>query len=355
MLRTSSLHFINSDHRADKRHQNVSVHITHRFNAKEGDNDVKPFSHAEAQRCCVQFPCHSRNGLLGEHILTALESHDVELVSIAARSVVSHDGCNSTALRGRNCKSCWRWLTWKGTEATGVAKRGDHEHGLAVVTRFGVTSPLLFVLFVVLFEDFAGGNSGPGRNVSVEQQCGLPRDLSRMAFLLRVSPFTRITALVSTYRAFFKSAHLRHLTIYLRFSIERRHGKSRAKCVTAQVFLVALSWLRLVRTWRHFQCPRVEPHTRRIHVVGFVTLEPSLLVGSLAAMADREPLSRCAHVLPKHAFRTRVLVAFKLQDKIVADTRREVHEVLYSVLASNKSLLSTVPLSDGCNHHGSER
>ena len=81
-----------------------------------------------------------------------------------------------------------------------VAKRG-HEHGLAV-TRFGVASPLLFVLVVVLFEDSAGGNSGPGRRVSVEQRCGLPRDVVRMAFLLRVSPFTRITALVSTYRAF---------------------------------------------------------------------------------------------------------------------------------------------------------
>ena len=97
-------------------------------------------------------------------------------------------------------------------------------------------------------------------------------------------------------------------------------------------------------------------HTRAGSMsLGFVTLEPSLLVGSLAAIAGCEPLSRRAHVLRKHAFRTRVLVALQLQDKIVADTRRGVHEVLYSVLASNKSLLSTIPLSDGCNHHGSER
>ena len=39
--------------RADKRQQIVSVHITYCFNAKEGDNDVKLFSHPEAQRYCV--------------------------------------------------------------------------------------------------------------------------------------------------------------------------------------------------------------------------------------------------------------------------------------------------------------
>ena len=148
---------------------------------------------------CVEFACHSRDGLLGEHINAALGSHDVELVSIAATSVVSHNGCHSTALPGRNCKSCWRWLTWKGSEATGVARRGCHEHGLAVVTRFGVASPLLFVLFVVLLEDSASGNSGPDRNPSVEQQSGLPRVSRRqMAFLLGVSLVTRVTAVVST-------------------------------------------------------------------------------------------------------------------------------------------------------------
>ena len=152
---------------------------------------------------CVEFAWHSRDGLLGEHIEAALGSHDVELVSIAATSVVSHNGCHSTALPGRNCMSCWRWLTWKGTETTGVAKRGCHEHGLAVVTRFGVASPLLFVLFVVLLENSASGHSGPGRNPSVEQQSGLPRVSRRqMAFLLRVSPVTRVTAVVSTSRTF---------------------------------------------------------------------------------------------------------------------------------------------------------
>ena len=148
---------------------------------------------------CVEFACHSRDGLLGEHMKAALGSHDVELVSIAATSVVSHNGRNSTALPGRMCKSCWRWLTWKGTEVTGVAKRGCHEHGLTVVTRFGVASPLLFVLFVVFLEDSASGNSGPSHNPSVEQQSG-PLRVSRrqMAFLLGMSPITPVTALVST-------------------------------------------------------------------------------------------------------------------------------------------------------------
>ena len=128
-----------------------------------------------------------------------LGSHDVELVSIAATSVVSHNGCHSTAQPGRNCKSCWRRLTWKGTEATGVARRGCHEHGLAVVTRFGVASPLLFFLFVVLLEDSESGNSGPDRNPSVEQQSRLPPVSRRqMAFLLGVSLVTRVTAVVST-------------------------------------------------------------------------------------------------------------------------------------------------------------
>ena len=160
---------------------------------------LRPPLFLRGQRFCVEFACHSRDGLLGEHIKAAFGSRDVELVSIAATSVVSHNGCHSTALPGRNCKSCWRWLAWKGTEATGVAKRGCHEHGLAVVTRFGFVSPLLFVLFVVLLEDSASGNSGPGRNPSVEQQSGLPRVSRRqMAFLLGVSPVTRVTALVST-------------------------------------------------------------------------------------------------------------------------------------------------------------
>ena len=51
---------------------------------------------------CVEFAWHSRDGSLGEHIKAALGSHDVELVSIAATSVVSHNGCNSTALPGGN-------------------------------------------------------------------------------------------------------------------------------------------------------------------------------------------------------------------------------------------------------------
>ena len=187
-----------------------------------------------------------------------LGSRDVELVSIAATSVVSHNGCHSTALPGRNCKSCWRWLAWKGTEATGVAKRGCHEHGLAMVTRFGFTSPLLFVLFVVLLKDSPSGNSGPGRNPSVEQQSGPPR----------VSRRQNSTGQYVT--CSFKSAHLRHFTVHPRcLSIERGHGKSRAKSVTPQVFLVALSWLRPVPTWKHFQRPSSGPHSRRIHVVGF--------------------------------------------------------------------------------------
>ena len=50
VLRTSSLRFVNNDHRADRRHQNVSVHIAHCFNAMEGHNDWKLFSHLGAQR-----------------------------------------------------------------------------------------------------------------------------------------------------------------------------------------------------------------------------------------------------------------------------------------------------------------
>ena len=58
---------------------------------------------------------------------------------------------------------------------------------------------------------------------------------------------------------------------------------------------------------------RVPAHTRAGSMsLGFVTLEPSVLVGSLAAIADFEPLIRCAHVLPKHAFRTVVLVTLQL-------------------------------------------
>ena len=130
---------------------------------------LRPPLFLRGQGFCFEFAWNSRDGSLGEHIKAALGSHDVELVSIAATSVVSHNGCHSTALPGRNFKSCWRWLTMKGTEATGVAKRGCHDHGLAVVTRFGFTSPLLFVLFVVLLKDSTSGNSGPGRNPSVEQ------------------------------------------------------------------------------------------------------------------------------------------------------------------------------------------
>ena len=155
----------------------------------------------------------------------------------------------------------------------------------------------------------------------------------------------------------FKSAHLRHFTVHPRyFSIEMGYGKSRAKSVMAQVFLVALSWLRPVPTCRHFQCPSSGPQSRRIHVVGFVTLEPSVLVGSLAAIADFEPLSRCPHVLPKHAFRTVCSGYFAaVRYRIVADTRRAFDEVFHSMLASTKSPLATIPLSDGCNHHDSER
>ena len=116
----------------------------------------------------------------------------MEPVSIAATSVVSHNGCNSTALPA-----------WKGTEVTEVAKRGCHEHGFAVVTRFGVASLVLFVLFDVLFEGSASGNSGPGRKPSVEQQNGRPRfSRSQVAFLLGVSLVTRVTALVCTSRSF---------------------------------------------------------------------------------------------------------------------------------------------------------
>ena len=49
MLRTSSLRFVNNDYRADKRHQKVSVHIAHCFNAMEGHNDWKLFSHPGSQ------------------------------------------------------------------------------------------------------------------------------------------------------------------------------------------------------------------------------------------------------------------------------------------------------------------
>ena len=160
---------------------------------------VRPPLFLRGQGCCIEFACLSRDALHGEHIKGALGSHDVELVSIAATSVVSHNGCNSTALPGRMCKSCWRWVAWKGTEATGVAKRGCHEHRLVVVTRFDVASPLLFVLLVVFLEDSASGNSGPGRNPSVEQRSGLPRVSRRqMPFPLGVSPVTSVTALVST-------------------------------------------------------------------------------------------------------------------------------------------------------------
>ena len=210
--------------------------------------------------------------------------------------------------------SCWRWLTWKGTEATGVAKRGCHKHGLAVVTRFGVASPLLFVLFVVLLEDSTSGNSGPGRNLSVEQQSGASSSFQTSDGIPTGSVACNSYHSTGPYVTFiFKSAHLRNFTVHPRYlSIGRGHWKSRAKSVTAQVFLVALSWLRPIPTWRHFQCPSSGPHSRRTHVVGFVTLEPSLLVGSLAAIADFEPLIRCAHVLPKLAFRTVVLVTLQL-------------------------------------------
>ena len=227
----------------------------------------------------------------------------MELLSIAATSVVSHNGC----------KSCWRWLTRKGTEATGVAKRGCHENGLAVVTRFGFASPLLFVLFVVCWKiplveilaqvatrvssSSAGFLEFPDVRWPSYWECRLL--LVSQHWSVREVQFQLICATSPSIRG---------------FSIESGHGKSRAKSVTAQVFLVALSWLRPVPTWKHFQCPSSGPHSRRIHVVGFVTLEPSVLVGSLAAIADFEPLIRCAHVLPKHAFRTVVLVTLQLSD-----------------------------------------
>ena len=50
VLRTSSLRFVNNDHRAHRRHQNVSVHIANCFNATEGHNDWKLLSHPGAQR-----------------------------------------------------------------------------------------------------------------------------------------------------------------------------------------------------------------------------------------------------------------------------------------------------------------
>ena len=40
---------------------------------------------------------------------------------------------------------------------------------------------------------------------------------------------------------------------------------------------------------------------------------------------------------------------------MVADTRRAFDEVSHSMLVSTKSLLATIPLSNGCNHHDSER
>ena len=140
-----------------------------------------------------------------------------------------------------------------------------------MVTRFGVASPLLFVLFVVLLEDSASGNSGPGRNLSVEQQSG-----ASSSFQTSDGIPTGCVAYYSCHSTgpyvtcSFKSAHLRHFTVHPRcLSIERSHVKSRAKSVTVQVFLVALSWLRPVPTWRHFQCPSSGPQSHRIHVVGF--------------------------------------------------------------------------------------
>ena len=63
----------------------------------------------------------------------------------------------------------------------------------------GLASPHCCCLSSSSFCDSASGNSGPGRNPSVEQQSGLPRVSRRqMAFLLGVSPVTRVTALVST-------------------------------------------------------------------------------------------------------------------------------------------------------------
>ena len=41
--------------------------------------------------------------------------------------------------------------------------------------------------------------------------------------------------------------------------------------------------------------------------------------------------------------------------RIVADTRRAFDEVFHSMLVSTKSLLATIPLSNNCNHHESER
>ena len=104
----------------------------------------------------------------------------------------------------------------KGTEVTEVAKRGCHEHGLAVVTRFGVASPLLFVLFVVLLEDSASGNSGPGRRPSLEQQSGLPRVSRRqMAFCQRVCASTSCVGFASSVHAIHFVVFVTALWIYL--------------------------------------------------------------------------------------------------------------------------------------------
>ena len=106
---------------------------------------------------------------------------------------------------------------------------------------FGVASPLLFVLFVVLLEDSTSGNSGPDRNLSVEQQSGASSSFQTSDGLPTRSVACNSYHSTGPYVTFiFKSAHLRHFTVHPRcLSIERGHGKSRAKSVTAQVFLVA--------------------------------------------------------------------------------------------------------------------
>ena len=151
-----------------------------------------------------------------------------------------------------------------------------------MVTRFGVASPLLFVLFVVLFEGSAGGNSGPGRYVGVEQQCGLPRVARRGSddFPTAGVAFYSYHSIGQYSPCIFKSAHLHHLTPAV--SQPRGGMENHAQSVSRR---------------RSFSlpCPGYDLYPRggifnvrgSNHVVGFVTLEPSLLVGSLAAATEQ--------------------------------------------------------------------
>ena len=134
---------------------------------------ARPPLFLRGQGCCAEFACHSRDALLGEYIKAALGSHDVELVSIAATSVVSHNGCNSTTLPGGNIASR------AGDGLHGEEQRPQELQSVATTNTdlrwslaFCVASPWLFVLFVALLEDSTSGNSGSGRIPSVEQQSG---------------------------------------------------------------------------------------------------------------------------------------------------------------------------------------